>query len=146
MTTIAVSKRAIAWDSRITIGEEKIDNPRDKVITHGDVIYASAGDVIDMQELIAFITDPKSNKAPKGDWDAIFINKKGIFWLSNATPSPIQRHAPLALGSGGQFARGAMLAGANAQKAVEIAAQCDSRTGGPIYYINIASVTRGRRK
>jgi ATP-dependent protease HslVU (ClpYQ) peptidase subunit len=145
VTTIAVSKRAIAWDSRLTIGDEKIDSPRDKVIVHDGVIYASAGDVFDMQHLIAFIKDPKANKAPKGEWEALFINKKGVFWLSDATTFPIQRLAPIALGSGGQFALGAMIAGANAVKAVEIASQCDSKTGGPIYYYNIADVTRGRK-
>lgn len=144
MTTIAVSKRAVAWDSRLTIGDEKVDHPNDKVITHDNVIYGASGDSIDMEELISFLTE-EGCRPPKGEWEAVFINKTGVFWLSSKTLCPVQMTPPIAIGSGGKFARGAMLAGAPAVKAVEIAALCDPHTGGPIYYYNISAVTRGRK-
>jgi ATP-dependent protease HslVU (ClpYQ) peptidase subunit len=145
MTTIAVTKRHVAWDSRISIGDEKMDCSPDKVVVHDGVIYAQAGDAIDVELLISYMKDQKS-KPPKGEWELLVIERSTIRWLNNATPHPIPVRPPIALGSGAQFARGAMLAGATAAGAVEIASQCDSKTGGPIYYFTISEVTKRKRR
>lgn len=147
MTTIAVTKRHVAWDSRISLGDEKMDCASDKVIVRDGVIYAQAGDAIDMELLIDYITcgDPKA-KAPKGEWEALIITRGGISYIEHTTLNRIPMKPPMALGSGAQFARGAMLAGASATGAVEIASQCDSKTGGPIYYYTISEVTKRKRR
>jgi ATP-dependent protease HslVU (ClpYQ) peptidase subunit len=115
-------------------------------VVRDGVVYAQAGDAIDVDLLIDYVKDQKL-KPPKGEWELLVIERaNSIKWLSNETPHPIPVRPPIALGSGAQFARGAMLAGASATGAVEIASQCDSKTGGPIYYYTISEVTKRRRK
>ncbi len=43
----------------------------------------------------------------------------------------------MAIGSGSQYAMGAMLAGSNAAEAVKIASQLDTETGGNVQYIKV---------
>lgn len=50
----------------------------------------------------------------------------------------VEAQAPVAVGSGGDFAMGAMAAGATAEQAVEIAARFDVNTGGLVQAINLA--------
>lgn len=147
MTTIAVTKRAVAWDSRLSIGDEKMDCAADKVVVRDGIVYAQAGDAIDLELLISYITDTTGKlKPPKGSWEALIITRGGISYIESQTLNRIPMLPPIALGSGAQFARGAMLAGATATGAVEIAAQCDSKTGGAIYYYTISEVTKRRHK
>lgn len=146
MTTIAVTKRHVAWDTQLTLGDdEKMNCAYDKVVVKDGVVYAAAGDAIDVELLIAYIKDQKL-KVPKGEWELLVIERSSIKWLNNESPHPLPVRPPVALGSGAQFARGAMLAGATATGAVEIASQCDSKTGGPIYYYTISEVTKRRRR
>lgn len=145
MTTIAVTRRHVAWDSQISINDdEKLASPDDKVVAKDGIIYAIAGDVIDVDHLIEYLDDPKS-KPPKGNWEALIIRRGGVSFLNHSSPYPVTVKAPIALGSGAKFARGAMLAGASAADAVKIAAECDPQTGGPVYYMTISDVT-GRKR
>lgn len=145
MTTIAVTRSHVAWDSQISINDdEKLASPDDKVVTKDGVIYALAGDVIDVDHLITYLEE--KGKPPKGNWEALVIRRGRIYFLNHASPHPVTVKAPIALGSGAKFARGAMLAGASAADAVKIAAECDPQTGGPIYYMTISDITGRARK
>jgi ATP-dependent protease HslVU (ClpYQ) peptidase subunit len=146
MTTIAVTRRHVAWDSQLTVNDdEKLASPDDKVIARDGIIYALAGDVIDVDNLIDYLADPKS-KPPRGGWEALIIRRGRISFMNAASPYLVTVKAPIALGSGAKFARGAMLAGASAADAVKIAAECDPQTGGPIYYMTISDITGRARK
>lgn len=50
---------------------------------------------------------------------------------------PYEVKAPFAIGSGFKYAMGAMLAGATAAQAVEIAARLDKNTGGEVQVIDV---------
>jgi len=74
------------------------------------------------------------SKFPNGgtdvDFDAIFILDTGEVWaMSSDMTGFIREEAPYTSGDGGQVALGAMLAGADAKKAVAIASDVNCFTG-----------------
>ena len=67
-----------------------------------------------------------------GRQGALVLSREGLFyWASNLVPEPIERgfHA---IGSGGNAALGALLAGAQVKRAVEIATEVDTSSGGEV--------------
>lgn len=56
---------------------------------------------------------------------------------------PYEVHPPFAIGSGFKYAMGALLAGATATQAVEIAIRLDKNSGGPIQTIDLRNISNG---
>lgn len=72
------------------------------------------------------------------DFTALFIiPKQGIFGLCSDQYGFIQEKAPFAMGSGGEIALGAMLAGKGAIDAVKIAGKVDVYTNRNVRHIKI---------
>lgn len=136
MTTIAIDKSHIAWDSRITQGNEIVDYPAEKVWIVGKKIMAFAGDFALLDDVIEWHSKGARAKYAKenfiGLWELLVIDAKGAHIYSDQVPHRSRITAPFAMGSGANFARGALLAGASAYKAVQIACKCDAMSGGEI--------------
>jgi hypothetical protein len=134
MTTItADAKRGLmACDSMASTGDAWW--PCTKVYRAGDALVGGAGDVVAVRQFVAWYLDGQRTPKPKipDSFCCLVLNPEGLFyWASNLVPVPIERgfHA---IGSGGNAALGAMLAGANVKKAVEIACQVDTASGGEV--------------
>lgn len=141
MTTIAWDGKHIAWDSRITQGGEIIDYPAEKVWTLNKKVYCFAGDYGLLDPVIDWHSKgARIKNAPDGNWELLVVGAKGAHVYSNevAHKSPVV--APFAMGSGSHFARGALMAGATAYNAVQIACKCDVFSGGEINALKLDEV------
>lgn len=133
MTTVAWDGETMAADSR-TIGDFIEPKPRIKIHLFEDLVIGCAGDVATIETFLLWIKDPEKNPKPEvGGEDAEF---SALIWdRKNCTLTsyedklvPIDVGAPNAIGSGAQFAMGAMYHGATAKEAVLVASKLDHNT------------------
>jgi hypothetical protein len=134
MTTIcADAKRGMmACDSMTSTSDSWW--PSTKVYRAGDALIGGAGEAASVRQFVTWYADGQRLPRPKiaDNFCALVLSKEGLsYWASNLVPEPIERgfHA---IGSGGNAALGAMLAGANAKRAVEIACEVDTSSGGEV--------------
>lgn len=73
--------------------------------------------------------DTPRPELPDG-FTALILNTDGTVDMMNHRFVPVRVHTPQAIGSGGDYAIGAMRAGVSPEQAVQIAAECDMWTGG----------------
>ena len=143
MTVIARDGRILAADSLTTFGDERSLHPAEKIkIAHGRA-YGASGTAGLLDVLTAWhAAGAKPEDLPKGldqGWWMIAIGRDLTCWYGcGASPHFIQVAAPWAMGSGGRFATGAMLAGSDAARAVEIAIRMSTSCGPPVRTIDVA--------
>ena len=146
MTTIAYDVDAghIATDSQETSGNGEKYNCKKLFEVNGYIIATAGGSYAGM----AFVNwmanwhgDPDWSDHPDfvnldtdEDFECLIISPDGECFTVNRllTPLPQKGNKLITLGSGSKAARGAMMAGATAKEAVEIAKKIDSYTGGRI--------------
>lgn len=142
MTTIAYDGRIIAADSRITSGgylsDDKFLKLRKIRIERRVLLAAAAGALVDILKFFKWVEGGMDADL----WDMDEENLEGVAFevvktklvirLFSEGPTPMDTMCPFAIGSGGQFAEGAMLAGATAIDAVKIAAKRDLRTNAKV--------------
>lgn len=132
MTTIAIDAFTIAADRQMTHHNNMASTvPGAKIRRRGDHIFALAGigEVDDFAEWYMRGQDLDVNTIPPGDWTGAVWD--GVSWclMHNDSTMSTCINVPFAFGSGGPYALGALLAGADARKAVAIATKCDIYTG-----------------
>jgi ATP-dependent protease HslVU (ClpYQ) peptidase subunit len=142
MTTIATDGRTIAADGLVTAGIERIDTSARKIVRVDGLIYALCGRTSALRPLVRWHqdgADPDTVPKVGGEWGLVVIdpNQPHAHYYHNDALFPSFVPYPCAFGTGEQFARGAMLAGADPRRAVEIAAECDVNTGGTITHLDI---------
>lgn len=144
MTTIAFDGKLVAADRRISGDGHALTHVRKLHSVSGRWIVASAGTAADCDAFLRWVKDHghlmPDNPAPnEGDeFQGLVIDRrtgKVTYYDLDGKAFPVT--APIAIGSGAQYARGAMLAGKDARAAVKIAAQCDGGTGGKIDYLRV---------
>jgi hypothetical protein len=146
MTTIAVDLAAgeIAADSQETSDSGQKYNCKKLFRVKGHIIATAGGSYAGM----AFVNwfreqggDPDWAEHPdlvnldlEEDFECLVVRPDGSCYTVNRLFVPLeQKGNPLiAIGSGGAAARGAMLAGASPSKAVRIACEIDTYTGGKV--------------
>ena len=156
MTTIAFdAKGFIAADSQTTFGNnERAQRPTTKIVHIGDALYAFAGLSSAKAALIQWHASgadpdkqPKFATGPTYDWYMLVIRAGApTRYYHEGSPYGVEIDPPFALGSGGDYALGAMGAGADAKEAVVIATHLDVKTGGEIQVVNIAEALRSQIK
>lgn len=137
MTTIATDGRTMAAESMVSAGGNVVAYTA-KVFKAADGrIYATCGDS-DAGQLFAKWIDGKVEKPELGeDFSALILALDGkVYWIGKNL-EPVEYMVPTGIGSGGDLAIGAMLAGASPEQAVEIACQRDNGSGGPITSISL---------
>ena len=134
MTTIAAdAKRGLmACDSMTSTADAWW--PSTKVYRAGNALIGGAGEAAAVRQFVSWYADGQRLPKPKipDTFCALVLTPEGLsYWASNLVPEPIERgfHA---IGSGGNAALGAMLAGANVKRAVEIATMVDTGSGGEV--------------
>ena len=143
MTTIACDGKNLAADGRTTTGPELIHNTTNKLVLRPGLILAFTGYAAGLRPLTAWVeagADPA--QYPPGLSDGCVV------WMfSRKFKTPMIQHGNVpyfvptpwrhAIGSGREYAMGAMDMGASAQDAIKVASRHDLSTGGKITMINV---------
>ena len=148
MTTIAIDPHGvhIAADGLITAGGaiEHRDEQKIRVVKgkKGDKsIYVLAGTTCMFDALIKWHQDGadagKLPPAADARWSLVVIDAKGPRHYGHLAAYPERITYPYTVGTGYEYAMGALKAGASAQRAVEIACEIDIHSGGEIQVVNI---------
>ena len=135
MTVIATDGQSMAGDSLTTSGTQIVAY-RQKVFQFADGRIAGAcGDTTECRKLMRWL-EHGGDKPEVGDAFAIVLNADGTceYWDKEFEPLPYI--VPMAIGSGGDIAIGAMLAGADPEDAVKLVIERDRHCGGEITVIH----------
>lgn len=149
MTTIVATKEIMVSDSRVSIAEWGFAYPAIKIVKVNGMLIGASGDGGDCTRFLEWgkkgfkEKDEPKWKNPPPQEDAIvglILKDDGIYIWTYGSPEPERIEADyFAIGSGGKAARAAMLMGADAHAAVEIACQVDNIYSGlPIQTLNLA--------
>ena len=137
MTAVATDGKVIAADGRATKGDEIINDNVVKIFRVPKGIVGGSGDFHMILEYVAWLK--KGAKKPfrqcnEGEsFHIIYLREDGVWYVSSS--NNCKEHevsVPFALGSGSEYAIGAMLAGRSPRQAVQIAAQRSITVGGTI--------------
>lgn len=104
--------------------------PAKKVFRIKKALVGCAGNVPDIIRFRQYLKDNEPFEV-KGDIDALVVRDGQVYWYDHSLV-PVPCGTPAAAGSGAAFAMGAMLAGASAKQAVEIATRLDECSGGKV--------------
>lgn len=138
MTSIAWDGKCLAADSRITRGQTVLAETERKVFRLRGYLFASAGHLNDCDRWTAwFIRGCRGRRPSMRNVSALVIDPKGNAFLHDTAPEPTPARAGIAIGSGRKFAMSAMRGGADARRAVKIAAEFDPHTGGRIQWLRL---------
>ena len=147
MTVIASDGIHIVADGMKILGQSEIAelNVR-KIKVRENTIFAVTGAAALLDVLAEWYLagcNPKATPVIGGDvtWTLIVIaTSGGPLKFSHTLPYPERWSYPMSAGIGADYAMAAMLAGASARRAVEIACAKDAFCGGEIQVVNIAEV------
>jgi hypothetical protein len=141
MTTIAYDGKTMAADSQGS-GDFIEQIEYQKIFENDRYVLGIAGDFgVTLKLKIWLLDSSESNKPVFSESEHMGAlvyckNRKELFFMDRNLVF-IPCGIPSAIGSGGRYAMGAMLAGASAKEAVEISKKLDVNTGGKIQAINI---------
>lgn len=140
MTVIATDGRTIAADTLMCYSNERATARVQKLVRLDRHIFAITGSPI-LNALVDWYfggARPKNKPDVLDEWTLLVIDPEGRMSLySHAKPYPGPVKAPFAMGSGGEYALGAMYAGAPPVEAVEIACKLSVHCGGEITVFDI---------
>lgn len=139
MTTIATDGYEIACDGRVTFGSQPIYNSKAKLFKIGNHIIGGCGIEDLCLEYVKWRAkgSPEDERPQMQEFTGIHLTKKGVF-IVNAPYFNLQKaDKVLAIGSGADFAVGAMAYGASPREAVKIAMKYDTGTGGRITVLSL---------
>jgi len=126
----------MAADGLVTNGNElAIEFSDVKIIQLKDgSILGRAGAYHALESLRSFLDGETEEVESAGEWSALRLMPDGIglYYCEHHPTLGTPASWPATLGTGGELALGAMLAGATPEEAVVIAAQRDVTTGGKI--------------
>lgn len=128
MTTVIATRKAIYAD---TMCSYTVPFKVSKITRIGKSIYAGAGDLDDLQK---FFDWRQGGDEPtiEESFDVLEIAPDGLFlWGKKLVRLELQDKF-YAVGSGAQYAMGAMAMGATPEKAIEVAARFDPSTRLPL--------------
>jgi 20S proteasome alpha/beta subunit len=137
MTTIAYKDGIVAYDSLVTVGRQKHSEPAKVFKWQGTLVGMCGADCPENYKVKAWLDEiaasPKVIGMKKAEFELLLIPKEGLLRLLYSDGRGLFINYPFyAIGSGSDYARGAMAMGATAEEAVRIAAEYDTSTGGKI--------------
>ena len=133
MTTVAFDGTTLAADSQINGSYVEYGNKIEKV---GNITIACAGTVSEIALFKRWCRDRTKDKPTLTDFSCLEIRSGKVYYYDENL-EPLTPSIPVAIGSGSDFAMGAMLAGATAKEAVKIACKLDSNSGGKIKTVTL---------
>lgn len=139
MTTIAYRNGVMAADTLITSGPMRAGQCIKVGRAPDGTMGGCAGSLAASSELLAWLHAGAEGSPPKtdDDVDGIVVRPdRSIFYWSGKVLSPVAAEF-VAFGSGERYAMGAMAAGADAHRAVEVAIELDTASGGEITVVRL---------
>lgn len=138
MTTIATDGRMVAADSRSTCGNLVVQRAAVKLrrLADGRVLgtAGTAAQGIEFGDWLDAGADP-AERPDFDDLEAIVLDYDCHVWACGNSGKLTLRDAPHAIGTGGDVALGAMLAGRDAFEAVKLACTVDVWSAEPVCYM-----------
>ncbi len=145
MTTIVANMKGMASDTRVTGGP--MFNTT-KVRRIGDSLYGGAGNLSQILKMFLWFENPDQVPSWKEhpEFSILQVSPRGLFvWESEMVAIPID--TPFyAIGSGSEYAMGALACGATLEKAVEVAAMFDPGTSGALHFEPLVPKTKPKRR
>lgn len=146
MTTVASDGKTVAADGQTSNGAEINNIDIVKIKASGNAVLGFAG--LSALRPVVFEwwekgADPSEVSGPMKDQEwglGVFLHNE-VRYYSHSCPYPSLYGYPFAMGTGENYASGALLAGATSRQAVEVAAQKDVYTGGKITVLEIPRAT-----
>lgn len=133
MTTIFADAKAgvMVCDSKISSGGTWY--PATKVYRHNGELIGLAGDCKDGDAWLKWYRSGKKGPVPKGDeFEGLILRETGLYKLNTSAHEILMERGFHGVGSGGGCATAAFMAGADAQKSVQIACEIDAGSGGDV--------------
>lgn len=144
MTVVVYSNGTLAVDSLVCSGSMKLPKGWTKLIRleRRQAWAAGAGTYTMIRSLCEWLEDPE--RTPPDDLEdsevVLLYDDGRVEVYDNAiTPLAWPRDVPLVVGSGEQAAMGALLAGADAVRAAEIACEVVTTCGLPVVHVQVAA-------
>jgi ATP-dependent protease HslVU (ClpYQ) peptidase subunit len=142
MTTIATDGRSMAADSQVTAGSE-ITAFTEKVARCKDGrVFAACGPTMNALKFRRWMLDGGDRPTLDDEFSALILNPDGSVDFVDKHLEPFPYRVPAAIGSGGEFAVGAMMAGASPKEAVAFAIDRDAHSGGEIIDLHLITEIR----
>lgn len=143
MTTIASNGLTVAADGRAMLGDEPIRDDIQKIYKRDGRVLAFTGSTRFQPAAIEWGFsgfDPEKQPVVKDKDDAWSVAEyfpDCVVVYNDSCPYPFTYPYPFAMGSGQDYALGALAAGATPERAIEIAIRFNVRTGGKIMSIDV---------
>lgn len=142
MTTIASDGKTVAADGQCTAGNEILSTDRVKLEVCQDYVLAFSGTAALQQVAFEWFKDGAEPSEISGplkdkDWSLAVFRPHVAEYYRNDCPYPLAVPYPTAMGSGEDFAIGALMARASPREAIEIACAKDTMTSGMITVVEI---------
>lgn len=137
MTTIATDGRTMAGDTLITAGKERLAFSNKIHRGLDGSIFGACGPSTDAARFRRWLCEPGQDRPElTDDFSALVLRPDGnaVYYCSKL--EPIEMMLPQAIGSGADYAIGAMLAGATPTEAVRIACERDTCSGGEVTFLS----------
>lgn len=132
MTTIATDGKTIACDSLATWGDMRITHNRKKIHKIGDMYVGASGNSEFISAYIEYLKTGKNKPTTEDAHTLLFLTKGGVYLQTDTRFNRIKVNSVMAIGSGREYAIGAMMAGASPYEAVKIAIKNDLNSGGKV--------------
>lgn len=150
MTTIAISDGLIAADSLVcrnytVFGATRKIRAVDSSV-YGSGFAAACGRLQDLEVFCGWLKD--CGEKPKLDegFEGVFLTSHNLLQMDDGLVPYVVSGPFFALGSGADFALGAMGAGAGPKEAVDIACRFDAASGGEVSVFDVGEVDRALGK
>lgn len=145
MTTVASDGKTVAADGQSTAHTEIFRTNSKKIRGCGDAVLGFTGVAALQPVIFAWFEEGADPCKIEGflkdnDWTLAVFRKAGVSYYRNICPYPLLLEYPFSMGSGEDYASGALLSGATSRRAVEIAIEKDTQSGGTITEIAIPGV------
>lgn len=143
MTTIASDGVTIAADGLALLGDEPVRTDTKKIVSLNGRVFGFTGSHRFQNAAINWVLagcKPEDHPAPKDKEDAWTVAEyfpDFVMAYNDSCPYPFSYHYPFAIGSGQDYASGAMAAGATPEEAVRIAMKFNVRTGGDVVVLSV---------
>lgn len=135
----------VVWDGRTLAADRRMAGHMStcKIFPIDGGYLAGAGLMDHLVEVAAWLQEggdkPRLPEDSEPESEFLVVRGREAFWLSWPYLREVRIREPFAaLGSGSEYALGALAMGADARAAVEVAAQFDPHTGGGVDAVDIA--------
>jgi len=144
MTTVAYKNGILAADTLVTAGDTRVDYET-KIFKVGRYKFALAGNIFAGYKIRDAILEGREFSGlqlpslKRENFNCLVADANNLYFLDNELYlQPINKNNCYALGTGDQYALGAMAVGACAKKAVGIACELDIYSGGKINEVRLS--------